>query len=397
MPACRGESVGRGREGAALATKGARAVRRRRGSRALAALVVLGALACLTAFGSTAFGSSAPRARTASLITKARCNRNAGVGTINFISPFGFDASAGIIDAFMAQKLGYFKDLCLKVAFNTSSFTSEQLVSSGQGQVTGIGSAADAILSAAAGANLTTVATYGATDPHAIYAQPNITNLKQLDGGTLGYHTNMTPAAVAMLVKAGADVSSIHLISLTSYDPTVVTRGQVDAALGFASNEPLQLRAAGIPFTEFRPKQFGIKGTYNVMQYNTDFYRAHRAVVADFMRADLKALGYCLVHLVACVRYVANLAAAANQGAAFPYVRQLQTWEWESRYIVNDKIGGHGVQTVAEWQSEWQEVKKYGTLCGLTASDTVPPIKKVMDTTLVAGLYHGTALIWPGK
>jgi NitT/TauT family transport system substrate-binding protein len=369
--------------------------RPRRTRLALAALAALAVTAGATAVGTTAYGS--PAVRTSALISKARCQRNAAVGTINFISPFGYDASAGIIDAFMADKLGYFKDLCLTVAFNASSFTSEELVSSGQGQVTGIGSAADALLSAASGANLTTVATYGNTDPHVIYAQPTITNLKQLDGGTLGYHTNMSPAIVATLVKAGADVSSIHLISLTSYDPTVVTRGQIDAASGFASNEPLQLKALGMKFNEFLPAQFGVKGTYNVMQFNTDFLKAHRAVVADFMRADLKALGYCLAHKVMCVKYMADLATTNNQGQAFPYARELATWDWESKYITNDHIGGHGAQTVAEWKPEWQEVKKYGTLCGLTASDVVPPIQKVMDPTLVAGLYKGTNLIWPGK
>jgi NitT/TauT family transport system substrate-binding protein len=387
-----------------VATNGARRgwrgtvaqIRPGRARLAVAAVAALAALAAgATALGSTAYGNATAHA--SALISKARCQRNAAAGTINFVSPFGYDASAGIIDAFMAQKLGYYKDLCLTVAFNASSFTSEQLVSSGQGQVTGIGGAAGAILSAASGANLTSVATYGNTDPSVIYAQASITNLKQLDGGTLGYHTNLTPAAVAMLTKAGANVSSIHLISLTSYDPTVVTRGQIDAATGFASNEPLQLKALGMKFNEYLPSQFGVKGTYNTMQFNTDFLRAHRAVVADFMRADLKALDYCLVHKVICVKYMADLATAANQGQAFPYARELATWNWESRYIVNDHIGGHGVQTVAEWKTEWQEVKKYGTLCGLTASDVVPPITKVMDPTLVAGLYKGTNLIWPGK
>lgn len=364
---------------------------------ALAATVVsVAALGGVTALDSTALGKPAPFAHASSLISRARCNRNAAVGTINFISPFGYDASAGIIDAFMADKLGYFKALCLTVAFNASSFTSEQLVSSGQGQVTGIASAADALLSAASGANLTTVATYGNTDPHVIYTRAGVTSLKQLDGGTLGYHTNMTPAAVAMLTKAGANVSSLKLISLPGYDPTVVTRGQVDGAVGFASNEPLQLKAAGQQFNQFLPRQFGVKGTYNVMQFNTDFLHAHRQVVADFMRADLKALQYCLNYPVVCVKYIASLAAAANQGQAFPYDRELATWRWELQYIQRDHIGGHGVQTVAEWRPEYQEVVKYGSLCGLTSSETVPPIKKVMDPSLVAGLYNGTKLIWPG-
>jgi ABC-type nitrate/sulfonate/bicarbonate transport system substrate-binding protein len=368
-------------------------------TRVVLVALVIGSFAALgsTALGgSTAGGGATATGAKSALITPARCKRNAAAGTINYISPFGYDAAATIMEVFMAEKLGYFKALCLKVAFNASSFTAEQLVSSGRGQVTAIGSAADHVLAAAAGANLTAVATYGDTDPHAIYAQPKIKSLKDLEGGTLGYHINVTPAAVAMLDKAGADVSKVKMILLTSYDPTVVTRGQIDAAVGFASNEPLQLKAAGTPFNEFRPGDFGIKGTYGVMQWNTTFYRKHRAAVADFMRADLKALGYCLAHKVTCVRWVSHLASAANQGAAFPYGRQLATWNFESQYVTNTKVGGYGVQTLAEWQTEYQEVLKYGKLAGLTESNKIPPLASVLDTKLVAGLYRGKKLIWPG-
>jgi hypothetical protein len=94
---------------------------------------------------------------------------------------------------------------------------------------------------------------------------------------------------------------------------------------------------------------------------------------------------------------VSHLAAAAQQGNAFPYGRQLATWNFESQYVTGTKIGGYGVQTLAEWQTEYQEVQKYGQLAGLTASNTVPPLASVLDTKMVAGLYNGTKLIWPGK
>jgi len=368
-------------------------------TRVLLVALVIGGFAALgsTALGGSTAGNGATAAGAKSaLITPARCKRNASAGTINYISPFGYDAAATIMEVFMAEKLGYFKALCLKVAFNASSFTAEQLVSSGRGQVTAIGSAADHILAAAAGANLIAVATMGDTDPHAIYAQPKIKSLKDLEGGTLGYHINVTPAAVAMLDKAGADVTKVKMILLTSYDPTVVTRGQIDAAVGFASNEPLQLKAAGAPFNEFTPKQFGIKGTYGVMQFNKTWYQKHREVAGDFMRADLKALAFCVNHKVQCVKWVSHLAAAAQQGAAFPFGRQLATWNFESQYVTNTKVGGFGVQTLPEWQTEYQEVQKYGKLAGLTDSNTIPPLASVLDTKLVAGLYNGTKLIWPG-
>jgi ABC-type nitrate/sulfonate/bicarbonate transport system substrate-binding protein len=377
---------------------GSRSARTSRLTRVVLVALIIGGFAVLgsTALGGSTAGGGSTARGAKSAISPARCKRNQAAGTINYISPFGYDAAATIMEVFMAEHLGYFKAMCLKVSFNATSFTAEQLVSSGRGTVTAIGSAADHILAAAAGANLIAVATMGNTDPHAIYAQPKIKTLKDLEGGTLGYHINVTPAAVAMLDKAGVNVPSVKMILLTSFDPTVVTRGQIDAAVGFASNEPLQLKAAGTPFNEFKPGDFGIKGTYGVMQFNRTFYNKHRQAVADFMRADLKALDYCLAHKVQCVRYISHLAASANQGAAFPYGRQLATWNYESLYVQNDKIGGHGVQTLAEWQTEYQEVQKYGKLAGLTSSNVIPPLKSVMDTQLVAGLYRGKKLIWPG-
>jgi len=54
------------------------------------------------------------------------------------------------------------------------------------------------------------------------------------------------------------------------------------------------------------------------------------------------------------------------------------------------------VQTIPEWQVEYQEVLKYGKLAGLTDSNKIPPLASVLDTKLVAGLYNGKKLIWPG-
>ena len=390
------------REGATLTSRFS--VRARRSvttvaSRGKIARLALSLLAVALLFGAvSAFAAGNTRSqRTSSLITNARCSRNAGVGTINYVSAFGYDASAGIIDVYMAQKLGYFKDLCLHVALNAAAFNGQQLVSSGAAQVTGIGSAADALLSKASGANLTSVATYGDTDPHVILTNENFPTLKSLEGGTLGYFINMTPAAVAMLVKAGVDITKIHLIALTNYDPTIVTRGQIDGLVGYASNQGVELKTAGQPFHEFLPSQYGIKGTYNIMQFNGTFLEQHRAVSADFMRADLKALAYCLVHKKQCVTYLSQLAAANNQGNAFPLAHQMATWNYESKFVTSDKVGGYGVQTVKEWQPEYNEVKQYGTQAGLTSSETVPTIQQTMDPSLVAGLYHGKTLIWPGK
>ena len=79
-----------------------------------------------------------------------------------------------------------------------------------------------------------------------------------------------------------------------------------------------------MPFNEFTPKQFGIKGTYGVMQFNRTFYNKHRAAVADFMRADLKALAFCIAHKVA-VREV-GVASGRGRATRVPHSRTAASW-----------------------------------------------------------------------
>ena len=200
------------------------------------------------------------------LISQADCERNRDAGTITYISGYGYSASAGQLDVFLAKELGYFDALCLDVEINASGANGQQLVAAGQAQFTALGSASDVMLAAANSRNLTAVATYGSVSPFSIFANEAVKSLNDLEGKKLGYFINLTPIASAMLDNAGVDVDKVELIKMTNYDPTVVTRGQVDAIVGYASHQPESLRAQGLPFAEFLPADEGVEGTYNVME-----------------------------------------------------------------------------------------------------------------------------------
>ncbi|MRX43333.1 ABC transporter substrate-binding protein [Agromyces kandeliae] len=326
------------------------------------------------------------------VIDDAACQRNRDAGTITYISGYGYSASAGQLDVFLAEELGYFDDLCLDVEINASGANGQQLVASGQAQFTALGSASDVMLAAANSRNITAVATYGTTSPFSIFANERIGDLTDLEGGSLGYFINLTPIASAALDEAGVDVSKVELVKMTNYDPTVVTRGQVDAIVGYASNQPESLRAMGEPFTEFLPEDLGVQGTYNVMEVNSRFLAEHREVAADFMRASLKALEHCLADEADCVQRISDLAEANNQGAAFPADQQARTWAVESEWVRTSEAGAPGVQTEETWQPEYEIVQQYGGIADL------PPLADMMDTSLVADLYDESGvLIWPGE
>ena len=91
------------------------------------------ALALLASTCSSAT-TSAP-ATHANAISAARCTENKAAGTITYVSPFQYGAIPGILEIFVAQKLGYFSDECLKVAIVANSYTPYPLVSADTAQV----------------------------------------------------------------------------------------------------------------------------------------------------------------------------------------------------------------------------------------------------------------------
>jgi len=324
------------------------------------------------------------------LIPQEACARNKAAGTITYISGYGYSASAGQLDVFLAKELGYFDALCLSVEINAAGGNGQLLVSSGRAQFTALGSASDVMLAAANSGNLTAIATYGSTSPFSIFAHERIKTLKDLEGGRLGYFINITPVALAMLDAAGVDRSRVQLIKLTNYDPTIVTRGQIDAIVGYASNQPQTLRAMKLAFNEFLPADFGLQGTYNVMEVNTRFLAEHRDTVADFMRATLKALELCLLEHDRCIDMLHRLAVANRQGAAFPREQLARTWQVESRWVQSSRFGPPGVQGIEGWEGEYVMAQRYGGL------KNPPEIRAMMDPDLVASLYRDGQLIWPG-
>ncbi len=327
----------------------------------------------------------------ASGLPASECAANKAAGPVTYISPFGFDASATIIDVFVAQKLGYFSKMCITTDINTAATDPTELLSSDRAQVSGYGSAADAIVASSGQANIVTVATWANVSDYVLITNSSITSLKQLEGKTLAYYTALPVVIQAMLNAAGVDMSKVKLVATTNYDPTQVTRGVVAALQGYQSNQVLTLKAMGAKFNEFTPGEFGVQGTYNVMSFNGTFLKEHRQTAADWMRADLKAAGYCLTHQVQCVDIEHAYAVAAHADSAFPLSHELQVWSLEASLISKYRPAGVGlgVETYAQWTPELQEIEKYKVVA------TVPSLQKIEDTTLIPSLYKGTTLIWP--
>ncbi|MCU1492103.1 MAG: thiamine biosynthesis protein [Acidimicrobiaceae bacterium] len=359
---------------------------------AVAVVAALGITGC-----ASASAPGAPKARASAtrvVVSKARCAANRAAGTLTFLSAFGYDASAGILDVLAAKQLGYFSALCLNVDIVASSSAAVQgfeLVSSGKATVTGKGSAADFLTAASAGANVVGVATFGDTSDYALLTQPSITNLRQLAGKTLAYHTTLPVAISEMLQRAGVDVSKVTQVNDTSYDPLLLAEGKFDALQAYRSNEPITLRAAHKAFREYVPSSYGVAGTFNVQLMNGTFVRQHAGAAADFLRAELHAFDYCVAHAQSCV--AAEGAAASSAGITYDRTHNLAEWNFEAALAEQHRLpgAGVGVQTTAEWRPEAQALVQDHLLT------KAPDLAKVENTTLTASLYRGAQLVWPGS
>lgn len=341
--------------------------------------------------GLATVGTASAAPQRAAAVSAATCATDKAAGTITFVSPFSFDASAGILDVFAAQSLGYFKTECLTVHFITSSYVPNELVSSGAGTITGEGSAADAMLAIAGGSKFVGISTFGAVSDYAILTRPSIKKLTQLSGKILGYHTVLPVVLTEMLQAAKVNVAKVQEVDDTSYDPTLLITGRFDALQAYQSNEPITLKAAKDKFNEFLPQDFGVSGTFNVQVANTNFAKAHRVALANFLRAELHAYAYCDTHVAACI----NIEASAAHAAGVPYdkVHATAEWKYETRLVAAHSLPGKGVgvQTAGEWAPERRALVQNG----LAKSSALP--SSVEDPSIAASLYKNGKLVWPGK
>ena len=351
---------------------------------------------CLIAFSTIALAGFLPAgpagpasAETPPTLARgARCAANRAAGTITYLTGFGWQASVGILDPIAALAQGFYSEMCLKVELKPGTgdpTSTSQLVAAGRATISELGSASDAIQAAAGGIPVDAVATYGNTDANTLLTMASVTNLRQLDGKTIGYKGAMPPIITAMLEKAGVNIRSLKEVSV-GYDPTILPRGQVQGLTAYKSNEPVQLRDSGYKIHEWDPGAFGLRGTFNVLDVSRTWAKAHPGPLEDFLRATFHAFYWCRSHVTTCVRDAARYQVGYSLG------QNAQRWRIESGEVMATLIPGHGVGF--ESQPQWQPEYKLLLADHLIAHPVA--LASIMTPVYVESIYRGRALLWPG-
>lgn len=323
------------------------------------------------------------------LISADRCAENEAAGEITYITGYYSQASVGILEEIAAADLGYYRDLCLDVTIEQGqgdTAGNAKLVAAGTAQLSSLGNATEVLTARANGSDVVGIATLGHVPIATLMTMPDVTDLKQLDGTTLGQKGELPAPIEAMLVNAGADVGSIEQVTV-GFDPSILPRGQVDSLTGYKSNEPDLLAAQDVEVTQWNPEDFDVSGSFGAMAANRAFVRDHPTAVQDFMRASLHAFEHCQTAAQECV----DLAAERDTVGSYDVEHNLEVWATESRLVVSSTPDGQpmGFLDLPATEAEAGDAVTAGQL------ESVPDLGEAFDGATMAAIHDGTELIWP--
>ncbi len=327
-----------------------------------------------------------------------RCNANKEAGTITYLSSFDFAASASIVEVLVAKEKGYFEDLCLDVNVSASfSVDNYPLIAANEAQFSSGGSFSEVVDYAGRNdAGFVALAVEGRTGIDALIVKDGLsTDLTDLKGKTIGVKGAITPSVAAMLKKAGlAEGTDYQTVLLDGFDPKVhIEIPEIVGFPGFKSNEPNQLRAAGISFKLYDPADYDIPGSFGVLYTNSTFLEDFPTAAEDFMRAAMKGLADSIADPKAAADIAVGMINANGNALFLSPEGEIARWDVESM-LLTDSTASDLPIGVPDTKLLNEEVTTYAEI-GLFDGE-VPDLTTLVNVALVQGLYDADAkIIWP--
>ncbi len=328
--------------------------------------------------------------------TEARCQANRDAGTINFVTGFGFTASAGIIDAIVADAQGYFDELCIDFEVQPGFAPSNSaLVIEGKAQFGNSGSFAELVANNVAGeGDLVALLHWGRTAIEAIVLPEgsDVEAFSDLCGKLIGIKGDLPPSLQAAVSMSGIDRDCFDEILLDGFDPIAHFDLGLDALPVYKSNEPNILTASGVPFTMLDPLDFGVPSSFAITFTTQKMIDENPVLVADVVRALIRGNQFATANPEVAVENAFELIDAAGNPMFLAMEAERNRWRVESG-LVSDLAPvdqGAGIPDVALLGAEIEAQVNAGVF------DTAPDWRSMINGSFAADAYDGTTLIWPG-
>jgi len=257
----------------------------------------------------------------------------------------GYIPSVQFAQFYLAQQAGYYRDAGLDVTFQ-NKIDPDLIPLVGQGNVDiGIADGTSLIPAVGQGIPIRYVATIYATFPNVVFAKASsgIRSAADLKGKRIGTPCRCGSNWVmlqALLKSAGLTPADVQIVEYPNFSQgAAVARGAVDAATGYANNEPLQLEQQGIAVSVLHVDPVvALPGPGLITSTKT--LAAKRAALEAFVAATLRAMG----DIVADPRKgldasIAAVPELATQRATQGKILDATIAEWQSPYTAAHGLG----------------------------------------------------------
>ena len=265
---------------------------------------------------------------------------------ITFMAGFKPQANLPFAGVYVAQEKGFFRELNLEVEIrHAQSGEHLQLLLAGEIQVA-TANAAQVVQRASDGLPIVSIALVGQKSEQgfAVGANSGISSVRDWAGRKFGYKGTVPVEFLAIAKANGLNPSDVDQVKV-SFDPRVLSEGQVDILAVFVSNEPGQLDRIGYKVKVFDPSD------YNIPVLGLTYIASQEGINKDpealerFLRAALRGIEYASQNVEEAVDIVMKYAPQENRD--------------QQRFMLTTELGraktplttsyGYGWQTKEQW------------------------------------------------
>jgi len=207
----------------------------------------------------------------------------------------GYIPSVQFAQFYLAQQAGYYREAGLEVTFE-NKIDPDLVTLVGQGALDiGVADGTSVVPAVGQGIPIRYVATIYGTYPSIVFAKASsgITSAADLEGKQIGIPGKYGSSWImlqALLSSAGLTPDDVTIVPYPDFGQGVaVQEGAVDAATGFANNEPVQLELAGTEAVVLHVDAIVSLPGPGLIAGTTALDAKHEAI-AEFQRATLRAM-----------------------------------------------------------------------------------------------------------
>jgi NitT/TauT family transport system substrate-binding protein len=265
---------------------------------------------------------------------------------------------------YVAQSKNYYADEGLHVTFVHGSIQ-DKIIQTAQGQLTFVNASGDEVLLArSTGIPIKAVFQTEQQSPIAIFSKKSsgIAKPEDLRGKTIGVPGRYGATyygLLGVLSNAGLSEGDVRITEVGFTQGTAVREDQVEAAVGYANNEPLVLEREGIPMNVLRVSEyFALAGNNIVTSERTiaddpelvqRFVRATARGLQDTIADPDEAFGIALP-------FVSELSAEQQPRELQKLKETIALWQ------PNDTANEIGYVDPQQWQTTYQVLRDSGVI-----------------------------------